>query len=154
VTDLVACEWYQQLIEDLKDAITECEFTARWTIIEGYHMIGKRILEEYPNFERGQIYGEEIASRVSQSLGKSKRTIERAIQFARQYPDLNLLPEGKNTSWHQICNKYLPKPSDKTGKPQTEEYAVCPRCGSEVKLILRCRCGQEFEITKDKIRKQ
>jgi len=24
----------------------------------------------------------------------------------------------------------------------------------EVKLILRCRCGQEFEIAKDKIRKQ
>ena len=31
--DLVAYEWYQQLIEDLKDAITESEFTARWTVI-------------------------------------------------------------------------------------------------------------------------
>ena len=156
MTDLIACEWYQQLIEDLKDAITECEFTARWVVIEGYHMIGKRILEEYPNFERAQIYGEEIASRVSQSLGKSKRTIERAIQFARVYPDLNLLPEGKNTSWHRICNKYLPRPPGKMEKPQsqTEEYALCPRCGSEVKLVLRCRCGQEFEITKGKIRKQ
>lgn len=44
---------------------------------------------------------------MSQSLGKSKRTIERAIQFAKQYPDLNELPEGKNTSWYQICSKYL-----------------------------------------------
>ena len=45
--------------------------------------------------------------RIAQSLGKSKRTIHYAIQFAREYPDLNLLNEGKNISWSHIVNKYL-----------------------------------------------
>jgi len=78
-----------------------------WALVEGYHALGKRVLEDYHNFERKQIYGQEICSHVSISLGKSRQTINRAIQFAKLYPDLNLLPEGKNTSWHKICNQYL-----------------------------------------------
>lgn len=42
-------------------------------MVEGYHALGMRILEEYDNFERREIYGLEITSHVSQSLGKSKR---------------------------------------------------------------------------------
>ena len=57
---------------------------------------GKRILEENDNFERKKIYGKEIVSRVSISLGKSRQTIHRVIQFVKKYPDLNMLPEGKN----------------------------------------------------------
>lgn len=102
-------EWFLNLIDDCKTIIVETEFTARWALIEGYHQLGKRILAENDNFERSKIYGQEICSRVSISLGKSRQTINRAIQFARIYPELNLLPEGKNTSWHQICNKYLPE---------------------------------------------
>ena len=88
---------------------------------------------------------------MSQSLGKGERTIERAIQFAKMYPDLNLLPEGKDTSWHRICNKYLPEPK----KPEKEHYAVCPKCGSEcMPLIIKCRCGQEFEVTSSDIKRR
>jgi len=36
------------------------------------------------------------------------------IQFARAYPNLNLLPEAKNTSWHHIVNKYLAKQRSST----------------------------------------
>jgi len=66
---------------------------------------------------------------VSQSLNKSKRTIERAIQFAKKYPDLNKLPEGKNTNWHTICNKYLSKGknahfSSESQSPKLIEYSV------------------------------
>jgi hypothetical protein len=41
--------------------------------------------------------GKKIVQRVAESLGKSGRTIWYAMQFAREYPDLSLLPEGKNT---------------------------------------------------------
>jgi len=154
MTELTTQLWFQNLVDELKDIIVESEFSTRWMIIETYHLVGKRILEEYPNFERAQIYGKQIASRVSESLGKSERTIERAIQFARMYPDLNLLPEGKNVSWHLICNKYLPAPKQKT--KQKEEYILCKSCGSELMpLVIKCcHCGCEFEFKKEEIKKR
>jgi len=105
-------EWYIQLIEECKAIITEAIFTHNWALVEGYHQLGKRILEEHDNFERAKIYGKEICSHVSESLGKSRQTINRAIQFAKKYPELELLPEGKNATWHDICNKYLPEPRE------------------------------------------
>jgi len=107
-TDIQA-EWFNHLIDDCQSIIVEAEFTSRWVLVEGYHLLGTRILEEYDNFEREKIYGKEIVTRVSESLDKHERTIYRAIKFAKKYPDLALLPEGKNTSWHKICNKYLPE---------------------------------------------
>ncbi len=98
--------WFQKLIEDCQDIVIETEFTARWTIIEGYHALGVRLLQDFGNFERAQIYGDKIIQTVSEYLGKSERTINYAIQFAKMYPDLDVLPEGKNTSWSKICKNY------------------------------------------------
>jgi len=105
----------QLLVEECKAIITEAEFTSRWALVEGYHQLGERILQENENFERAKIYGKKIVSRVTESLeGKaSQRTVWRSIQFAKKYPSLDLLPEGKNTSWRDICNKYLPVPKEK-----------------------------------------
>jgi len=50
--------WYRTLIEELKDIIVEGEFCWRMRILETYHDLGKRILEENANFERAKIYGE------------------------------------------------------------------------------------------------
>ena len=128
--ELVNTEWYQTLVEECNAIIIETEFTARWALVEGYHQLGKRILKENDNFERAKIYGQEITAHVSQSLGKHKRTIERAIQFYKKYPDLNKLPEGKNTSWHKIVNKYLiEKPQELKRKTIT-----CPHCGKEIEI--------------------
>ncbi len=111
--------WYQQLIEECKDIVVEGVFASRWALIETYHNLGKRILAENDNFERSKIYGEKICSRVSISLGKSRQTIQRTIQFARNFPDLSQLPEGKNISWHKICNNLLPAPKeDKDFEPK------------------------------------
>ena len=130
MNELVSTEWYQALVEECNAIIIETEFTARWALVEGYHQLGKRILKENDNFERAKIYGQEITAHVSQSLGKHKRTIERAIQFYKKYPDLNKLPEGKNTSWHKIVNKYLiEKPQELKRKTIT-----CPHCGKEIEI--------------------
>jgi hypothetical protein len=144
--------WYRELIDDIDGLITEAGFAARWTLVQAYHTIGTRILEEYPNFERREIYGGEIAKRISESIGKGERTVQKAIQFAKMWPDLDLLPEGKDVSWHKICNKYLPKPSGK----EKEEYLLCKCCGSEnVGLMYDCtHCHTKFEFKKEDIRKR
>lgn len=107
MTTEITESWYSQLIEELADIITETGFTSRWTLIEGYHQVGTRILKENENFERAKIYGKDIVQRIAESLGKSERTLYYAVQFAKTYPDLNLLPEGKNLSWSHVVNKYL-----------------------------------------------
>ena len=89
---------YVQLVEDCKAIIVECEFTSRWALVEGYHLLGQRISED-----------EDVSlTQLAKDINKSLRTVQRAVQFFKKYPDLNLLPEGKNTSWTQISNKYLP----------------------------------------------
>uniref|UniRef100_A0A6M3L5T7 Uncharacterized protein n=1 Tax=viral metagenome TaxID=1070528 RepID=A0A6M3L5T7_9ZZZZ len=108
--------WYDSLIEDCKDIVVEHEFASRWALVEGYHTLGSRIIEETANFERSQIYGQNIVQCVAQSLGKKKRTIYYAVKFASLYPDLNLLPEGKNISFHHVINKYLTAGEEKPVK--------------------------------------
>jgi len=100
-------QWYINLIDECKDIIVETEFTSRWALVEGYHLLGTRILGEYDNFERIRMGRTELVNSIAQSLGKKKRTIYYAVKFASLYPDLNLLPEGKNISFHHIINKYL-----------------------------------------------
>jgi hypothetical protein len=99
--------WYQSLIEDCQAIITEKEYNARWELIECYHLLGKRILQEYDKFEKLRMDDSALIDTVSISIGRSPRTVYRAIRFARVYPDLQALPEGKNVSWYKICNKYL-----------------------------------------------
>jgi len=143
--------WFKELIDDLDGLWEEGRFTAAWTTVCFHHGIGSRILQEYPNFNRRDIYGKQIASLVSKSLGKGERTVERMIQLAQAYPDLDLLPGGKSVTIHKIYNELLPKPSEK----QKEEYVLCKSCGSEIMpLKIKCQCGCEFEITKEMIRRR
>ena len=121
---MIVNDWYNQLIEELKDIIVEAEFTSRWALIEGYHSLGTRILQEYENFQRIRLPDSELVQRIAISLGKRKRTIYYAIQFARAYPDLNLLPEGKNISWHHVVNKYLTKGKDNVILKKSDLYKM------------------------------
>ena len=59
MNELVNTEWYNQLVEDCNSIITEAVYISRWALVEGYHNLGTRILEEQ-NFERSKIYGEKI----------------------------------------------------------------------------------------------
>ena len=130
----IQVDWYQSLIDDCQSIIVEAEFTSRWVLVEGYHLLGQRILAENDNFERQKIYGKEITKRVSISLGKGIRTIEKAIQFAKKIPDLAALPEGKNTSWRKICNDYLPEHKEPVELEYDENIKTdhqCPSCGYE-----------------------
>ena len=113
--------WYVNLIDDCKTIVVETEFTSRWALVEGYHGLGTRILQENENFERAKVYGQDIVQRVAESLNKKPRTIYYAVQFARKYPDLDLLPEGKNCNWHRIINKYLTDGKEKPAKASLAE---------------------------------
>ncbi len=109
-------DWFKYFIEECKVIIVESAFTARWAIIEGWWLLGKRICEETHNFERAKIYGKQITQRVAESLNRSPRTIEYAIAFYKRYNELDLFPGGKNISWRGIIRTYLTGPTDEECK--------------------------------------
>ncbi len=108
---------YQLLVQDCREIVVEHEFISRWTLIEGYHALGKRILK----FKLKPSH----VTQLAKDIDRSPRTVQRSIQFYKKYPDLNMLPEGKNVSWHSICNKYLPE----TTKEKKPVYITCEKCG-------------------------
>lgn len=91
----------QALTEEIDALITETIFNYRRVLIEGYHEVGKLVLEAQADYEA-------IASGVRQR----PKTIYYAVEFAKKYPNLGALPDGKNASWHKII-KDLP-PYEKT----------------------------------------
>ena len=95
MNNIVKSKWYEALVEDCKDIITEAIFTSRWALVEGYHQLGERIVTEN-NLDRKEIYGKNILTRVAKSIGIPERTLYYAIQFYEKYPKLDTVPEGKN----------------------------------------------------------
>lgn len=133
---LIVQDWYKLLIQQCKVTIGEAVFISRWALVEGYHQLGKRILKDRKKFENGGVYGKKIVTRLTKSLNQgltdkqvkiSERTVQRSVQFAKKYPDLSEVPEGKNISWNKICNQYLPEPRDK-GEQEEEFKHECPKC--------------------------
>ena len=89
---------YLKLIEECKDIIVEFHFTARWMRIEGFHRVGKLILE-------ADLEPDKIAS-LARQIGITPKDLALAILLAEKYPNLNNLPSGKDVSWSQI-EEYL-----------------------------------------------
>ncbi len=124
MTTEITESWYSSLVDELQDIITEKRFEHTTALIECYHMVGTRILQENDNFERSKIYGDQILQRLAKSMGRSQRTLAYAVKFAKLYPDLNLLPEAKNTNWNRIINKYLTDGSEKKVVKKTDLYGM------------------------------
>jgi hypothetical protein len=108
------------IIEEIKDALVESSFTSRWSLIEGYHIVGKLL-----NEKRGELsnyYGSKFVNTVADKVGKGERTIRYCMQFAEKYPDLDLLPEGKDVSWNKIIRKL-------ENREIKKKVHTCPKCG-------------------------
>jgi len=121
----LAIEWYDYLIDDCKSIIVETNHIIEWTRLEKYHELGKRILQDTDKAPH-----KELVQHVAQDLSLSTRTIYYAVQFAKQYPSLANLPEGKAISWRKMVNKYLPKKEarDKKGKALTRQVETPEEC--------------------------
>lgn len=119
-------EWFDALVEECKAISVEYGFTQRWSQVEGRHALGLRILADNDNFKRTSVYGLQVTKKIAAALNISERTIQYAIQFATKFPDLNMLPAGKNISWSKIVKEYLP--DNPIPKQETKEKR-CPHCG-------------------------
>lgn len=118
-------DWYTHMMGDCVATIVEGETASKWILIENYHQVGKRILSEKSNLDRLFMNDSEIVRRVAKESKRPERLIYNCVQFARKYPELNLVPDGKNVSWRDIVHKYLPE--SREGQPQLDHtcHHVC-----------------------------
>ena len=128
-------DFYKALIEECDAIITEAGEASRWSLVEGYHQLGSRILEDNNNFEREKIYGQEITKRISLSLGKSIRTIEKAVQFAKEFKKPEEVPGGKAITWGKVCNVVLvgKKLDEDCKHNNTHMVEICTDCHKRIK---------------------
>ena len=110
-------DWYLSLIEECEAIIVEKEFESRISLVEGYHQLGTRILQDVSKFEMGT---EQAVQEVALAIKKSRRTIMYALKFAKEFPELSMLNEGKNITWSKIVRNYL------TEKGEEEELPALP----------------------------
>lgn len=115
---IIKCETNNDLIDDLieeiKGLLCEGVFQSRWLLLETYHKIGGLLIDAEKTTP-------DTVSRLTQEIPKQKRTLYRCVQFVKQFPDINALPEGKNISWSKIVNKYLPEHKEKKDPPTLDE---------------------------------
>lgn len=107
-------EWYQALIEEVQAIITEKKFVCAWTLLEMYHEVGKRILEDSKKLQITKLVRD-----VSDDLNLCERNVWYAVQFVQKYPDINALPEGKAMTWSKV-KKLLPANASLEKKPKRD----------------------------------
>jgi hypothetical protein len=93
------------LLEECDALLTEAIFNHRLVLLEGYHELGRMILENNLNIEQ-----------VAHATRQRPKTIHYAVELYKAYPDLNSLPDGKTVSWYKITKTLPPYEKDKTKK--------------------------------------
>lgn len=83
-----------KLLSDLKEALVEFGFTQRWAEIEKWWTVGKLINES-------KVKSSEVPQ-IAEFLEIDVGDLWDAILFYKKFPDLDLLPFGKNISWIKI----------------------------------------------------
>lgn len=143
-------ERYNYLIEELKALILEAVRISREEIIRSKWELGKRIIQEEGNFERG-VYGEKTIKNIARDLGTSVASLYKTLQFYRAYPKENFedvmeeLPFGNNCSWHKIVQHVLPTTREEREETTTEEEINTEDCGHTLVTCNKCKRVFTFE---------
>jgi len=97
-------------MEEIKDEIigllTEGVFNSRMDLIVTYHEVGRLLFEN------------DLLTHMTKEYPRHRRTFYRCVQFIKQIPNLEMLPDGKNISWTKVL-KLLPKETRE--KPSLED---------------------------------
>jgi len=130
-------EWYDDLIRVIRQRMEGYELET----IRLKHFIGVKLLEYRKYFGKPE-YGSKTIAHLANDIGYSKADLYNCIQFAREYPDLDMFMSKfsnvlENFTWHVIVNEVLGRRKDRKEefKPKVFNvwsFPVCdPRFGVE-----------------------
>lgn len=143
-------ERYNYLIEELRALVLEAVRISREEIIKSKWELGKRIIQEEGNFERG-VYGEKTIKNIARDLGTSVANLYKTLQFYSAYPKENFedvmeeLPFGNNCSWHKIVQNVLPKTRKEREETETNQEVEEEECNHTLVTCNKCKRVFSFE---------
>jgi hypothetical protein len=114
---------YDALVDELKGIVTEGVHASRWLLIKTYHKLGATILMNEASLKPQ--YGEKYIERLAKSTEINKRDLYYALAFAKKYPSLDKVPDGKNASWSKLVKNYL---AEKKKEKELPVKCTCPKC--------------------------
>jgi hypothetical protein len=127
MTELVSYEWVNALVEEIEALITEVDFNARWMRIEARHHVGEMLRK---NEKEHEMRITDLVEKCAERGNVGERELWYYVKLYDMFPDLALLPEGKNASFSAIKKKYLTESSSEREEPMI----TCPSCGTKFKL--------------------
>lgn len=107
----------EDFIEEIKACFVEGEFNSRMELIRAYHTAGELM----------QGIKREDLQDLAKKIGRSDRTLYYSVKFYQMYPDLDMLPEGKNVSMNKIITKYLTAPKERE-EHEHSWITICSTC--------------------------
>jgi hypothetical protein len=130
---------FNQLVENVKAALTETSFSIRDMVIKCNWEIGTMIIEAHARILGSGVKSniDDLLENLSACLGKSKRSLYYSIAFARAYESLDALPEkykAKNVSFSMIKKELLsdtPEAKVSSALPLEAQVCICPKCGKK-----------------------
>ena len=105
--------WYDSLIEDCKDISVEMGFTSRWALVEGYHLLGERIIQDEIRLTQGGSNLRQKIASIAKYISKRERSLYYAVEFVRKFPNLDAAPFDKTVNWYRIVHEHLTTESDR-----------------------------------------
>ena len=137
--------WYPAFVDELEQVAKLGIDQVRLGLCEYHWQLGKLVEDKVSDFERSQIYGEDINKKIVESLRArrvplSVTSIKYCRLFYKKYPGqdwstvLTHLPNaGNNLSWNKVVNQLLPGVPEK----HKHEYDIakcwtCIICGKKV----------------------
>jgi len=110
-------DWYESLVEDCDCLVTEGIFNHHLTLIVTYHHVGRRIALDKESIKESGWSMNEVVQHVAKDINRSPRMVRYAIKLFDRFPDLSLLPEGKNVTMRKVINEYLTDGEKKDQSP-------------------------------------
>lgn len=95
-TDLIKESKIAEVAEEIIQCRIEASFNVRWQVIEMHNYIGKLLID---NFEENLA---EVLPTLAKKCKWSDRSLYRAAEFYKKYPDLAKIPNGKAASFNRL----------------------------------------------------
>ena len=106
--------------QEIKSDKVETSFNVRWEVILFHHRTGKKLRDNFDNLA-------EAIPTLERESGMSDRSLYRAAKFYKDWPDLSMLPVGKNVSMNSITKKYLKEPGEQEEEKCYHCLIHCPK---------------------------
>ena len=127
--------FYSGWLDNVKAMLTTKFVEEKTTQLERKWLLGKEIIDNIPNFDRAEIYGQKLIKKISNDLKMSDREVYRCKKFYVEHPaeDFAIVAESLplNAKWSRISGA-IREISGHSHEYQEATYWRCKVCDKKL----------------------